>query len=178
MCRFCSFILSGFSIERHFTVAIWVMITSKLDTACNRLFALLLLSVSQFQAISPNWSANSRLFHIASSALSIDGKSAKKTPCASCLSTHRVRHKLSNVLLSSGVSFSTTAGKDLLRLKLQALNVPSMFVIRGRWRSERLWGSDSEPCSVCTVYQCLCTAPRGRHIRRSIVPLSPTVFDV
>lgn len=59
------------------------MINSKLDTGCNRLFALLLLSVSQFQTVSPNWLANSRSFDIASSAVSIDGKTAKKTSCAS-----------------------------------------------------------------------------------------------
>ena len=145
MCRFCSFILSGLGIERHmhFIIVIWVMINSELDTTCNRLFALLLLSVSQFQAVSPNWSANSRSFDIASSALSIDGKSAKKTSCASCLSTQRVRHKLSNVvLLASGVSFSITASKNLLRFgeylkKLQtSLNVPSMFL---RWGWSQEW---------------------------------------
>ena len=143
MSRFCSLILSGFSIERHFIVVIWVMINSKLDTACNRLFALLLLSVSQFQGVSPNWSANSHSFDIASSALSIDGKSGMKTSCASCLSTQRVRHKLSNVvLLASGVSFTITASKNVLRFgeyfkKLQtSLNVPSMFL---RWGWSQEW---------------------------------------
>ena len=40
-------------MERHFIVVIWVMINSKFDTACNRLFALLLLSVSRFHSLSP-----------------------------------------------------------------------------------------------------------------------------
>ena len=40
-------------MERHFIVVIWMMINSKFDTACNRLFALLLLSVSRFHSLPP-----------------------------------------------------------------------------------------------------------------------------
>ena len=94
----------------------------------------------QFRAVSLNWFANSRSFDIAYSTLSIDGKSAKKTSCALCLSTHCVRHKLSDVVfLASGVSFLITASKSLLHFseylkKLQtSLNVTIiiMFLIRG-----------------------------------------------
>ena len=96
--RFCSLILSGFNIEGHFIVVSKVIMNSTLCNACNKPFALILLSVSQFQAVSPNWFSNSRSFDIASSALSIDRKRAKKTSCAACLSTHCVLHKSRNVV--------------------------------------------------------------------------------
>ena len=99
MARFFSLIPSGCNTERQ--CGNLGDNELSLDTTCSGLFALLLLSVYQFQIVSSNWFANGRWIDIAFSALSIDGKFEKKISCTLWLSTwHRVSDKrLRNVVL-------------------------------------------------------------------------------
>ena len=104
MSCFCSLMLRGFTIDKHFIAVTCVIREGNHNTAFESELALFRLLASQFHGVLLYWFWNSCSWEMASSVLTMEGNMSKNASCASCRSTHLVRKRV--VFFTLGASFS------------------------------------------------------------------------
>ena len=93
MSCFCSLMLRGFTIDKHFIAVTCVIRKGNLNTAFESELALFRLLASQFHGVLLYWFWNSCSWEMASSVLTMEGNMSKNASYASCRSTHLVRQQ-------------------------------------------------------------------------------------